>query len=303
MRGLGLVPPLDGDVAVSPKAQAEVALVSPEGDPVLAAGQDGLGRAVAWTPDVAGRWSRAWAGSPAATTLWGNALSWLLPPRETGELVVRVEAVGESASIVAENHAAWDHVRPTRAVLRGPDGQRQEIVRAPAGPGRDRAHLKLPLLGAYVVQVTQTTDDGAELRGEAGWVAPYPAEYREVGADHFLLAQVATAGGGRVLGDSTEAVALPTRSISARWSASPLLLILAALLWPLEIASRRLALPRAAIALPLRRCRPQPEGAAGRQPDAAARSTQASPPAVATTQRLLEQQRARRERQGPRAGT
>lgn len=77
--GLGAVPPLEGYVATTAKEQAEVVLVSPEGDPVLAAWQYGLGRAMAWTPDVGGRWSGAWAGSPASALLWGNLLSWLLP--------------------------------------------------------------------------------------------------------------------------------------------------------------------------------------------------------------------------------
>ncbi|HZR98615.1 MAG TPA: VWA domain-containing protein, partial [Chloroflexota bacterium] len=115
LRGLTQVAPLDGYVAVTPKERAEVVLVGPDGDPVLAAWQYGSGRAVAWTPDVAGRWSSAWRSSPAAGALWGNVLSWLLPPPDGGELAVRVEADGDDAfAVVAENRADWEQVHPTR---------------------------------------------------------------------------------------------------------------------------------------------------------------------------------------------
>ena len=149
LRGLNLVPSLEGYVAATPKEQAEVALVSPEGDPVLAAWQYGLGRAVAWTPDVAGRWSGKWAGSPAAATLWGNVLSWLLPAEDQGELTVRVETPGEETiSVVAESRGGWEQVLPTRATLLGPEGQQREVELAPAGPGRYRAELDTPEPGA-----------------------------------------------------------------------------------------------------------------------------------------------------------
>src|SRR5690606_4431229 len=139
-------------------------------------------------------------GSPAATTLWGNVLSWLLPPQGSGELTVRpqVERDG-SLAIVAENRSGWDKVRATRAVVLGPDGARREIELEPAGPGRYQASLGAVDPGAYVMQVTQDTGAGTQLRGEVGWVAPYPAEYREAGVDPAFLTQLAEAGGGQVL--------------------------------------------------------------------------------------------------------
>jgi Ca-activated chloride channel homolog len=299
LRGLTSVPPLDGYVATSAREQAEVVLVSPEGDPVLAAWQYGLGRAVAWTPDVAGRWSGAWGDSPATTLLWGNLLSWLLPARESGDLSVRVEPEGESGfAVVAENRGGWEAVRKTGATLLGPDGGRQELSLAPAGPGLYRSQLPVPAPGAYVVQVAQDAGGGAELRGESGWVAPYPAEFRESGVDQPLLAQVAAAGSGRVLEDPVDAVAATPKSAVARWPAWPLLLALAALFWPLEIASRRLAVPEAAAWLASARSRAP---AIRRKPTLITHdSSLITPPAVRTADRLLERKRAFREKRDPR---
>ena len=299
LRGLASVPPLDGYVAVTAKERAEVVLVSPEADPVLSAWQYGAGRSVAWAPDLTNRWSGAWASSFAATVLWGNVLSWLLPSEDSpGELAVRVEATGGEGeggfAILAENRSGWDQVRPSRAEVVGPDGKKQELELAPAGPGRYRAHLGNLEPGAYVVQVSQSTEGGGEVRGETGWVAPYPAEYREVGVDHALLAQVAAAGGGRVLDDPAQAVRPADHPAIARWPLWQLLLTLAALCWPVEIASRRL-LPSGTVArLPLSTLQLRRVGTPVSQRSANARQGEASAPspAAATAHRLLERKRA-----------
>jgi len=296
LRGMTVVPPLDGYVAVTPKERSEVALLAPEGDPVLAAWQHGAGRAVVWTPDLAGRWSAAWASSPAATTLWGNVVSWLLPPPDAGALAARVEAKSDDAiAVVAENTRPGDWVQtwPTHAVLLGPNGQRQEVELTPAGPGRYQAALPQPGPGAYVVQATQVRDGGGELRTEAGWVAPYPTEYRETGVDRALLAQVAAAGGGRVLDDPVDAVTPPpARPALAHWPLAPLVLVLAALTWPLEIAARRLPVPARPVWL-----RHVPVGARRLVPAPAPAVKEEPPPAVlAATEHLLEHKRAVRAR-------
>ena len=306
LRGLSAVPPLDGYVAATPKDRAEVALVSPEGDPVLAAWQYGSGRSIAWTPDAAGRWTGAWAGSAAATTLWGNVLSWLLPPPEAAELAVRVEQEADgTVAVVAENRSAWDETRPTRATVLGPNGVRHDVTLAPAGPGRYRAPLPAPEAGAYVVQAVQGSGGEAEVRAETGWVAPYPAEYRETGPDRTLLTQVAAAGAGRVLTPQTIGQALrpPARPAIARWDLAPLLLILAALFWPLEIALRRVILPlltpltmaplaaAAPMTLPVPLARALAALRRRRQPPTPPGDTPAPSPALTTADRLLQRKR------------
>jgi hypothetical protein len=152
-----------------------------------------------------------------------------------------------------------------------------------------------------VVQVTQVAGDGVELRGEAGWVAPYPAEFRATGVDGALLAQVAAAGGGRVLADPVEGVQPAQRSAMARWPLWPLLLAVAALLWPLEIAARRLALPPLAARLPLPRRAVVPSAEAGEASPSSDGIATPPPPAAATTQRLLQRKRELRDERRQRA--
>jgi hypothetical protein len=229
-------------------------------------------------------------------------LSWLLPPEEAGELAVRVELEDErSLAVVAESRGGWDQVRPTHARLLGPDGTEQTLELAPAGPGRYRARLEGLSPGAYVVQVEQAMADGTTLRGEGGWVTPYPAEYRLTGVDLALLGQVAAAGGGQVLGDAGAALLPVPRQAVARWPLMPLLLVLAALAWPLEIAARRLALPSAAPWLLARGRLRVPRAATAAAGLAAARASGPAAPAATTTAQLLERKRTFRARQRERS--
>ncbi|MFO7173549.1 MAG: VWA domain-containing protein, partial [Bacillota bacterium] len=242
LRGLSPVQPLEGYVAVTPKERAEVALVSPEGDPVLAAWQYGAGRAVAWTSDLGGRWAGAWARSPAFATLWGNVLGWVLPGARSGNLQVRADVAADgSVTLTAETPGDWT-VAPVRAAVVGPDGHRQEVDLQPAGPGAYRARLAGLAPGAYVATVTRELPGEASQRGEVAWVTPYPAEYRAMGVDRTALERLAAAGQGRVLTDPREAMAGPVAPVRARVPLAPFLLVLAALAWPLEIAGRRLVL-------------------------------------------------------------
>jgi hypothetical protein len=275
-------------VAVTPKPQAEAVLVAPEGDPIVAAWQYGSGRTVAWTPDLGVRWSAAWQNSPSAAAFWGNVFSWLLPSPDSSELAIRVDRVDDrSAAILVENRSAWDEVRATRAALIGRDGVRRELDLEPSGPGRYRAVIDTPPIGAYIVQASQTVA-GAEVLGEVGWVAPFPAEYRHLGLDRPTLTRIAAAGGGALLNDAIEAVRPPERTAAARWPAAGLLLVLAAIFWPLEIAFRRLAIPpetRAYVTSHLRL--PTRPVTAAQAPSPTANGHAAPPPSVATADRLL----------------
>ncbi|MCG0238897.1 MAG: VWA domain-containing protein [Firmicutes bacterium] len=242
LRGLTHVPPLEGYVAATPKERAEVALVSPEGDPVLAAWQYGAGRAVAWTSDLGGRWAGAWARSPAFATLWGNVLGWVLPGARSGSLQVQAAVAADgSVTLTAETPGDWT-VTPVRATVVGPDGQGQEVELPPAGPGAYRSRLTGLAPGAYVATITRELPGEASQRAEVAWVTPYPAEYRAMGVDRTALERLAAAGKGRVLTDPREAMAGPVAPVRARVPLAPFLLVLAGLTWPLEIAGRRLVL-------------------------------------------------------------
>jgi hypothetical protein len=73
-----------------------------------------------------------------------------------------------------------------------------------------------------------------------GLVVPYSPEYRDLGTDLNNLRAVARAGGGELLTDVAPVFQLPLPGVRANQSLDKLLLVLAILLFPLDVALRRL---------------------------------------------------------------
>ncbi len=245
LRGLDKVPPLDGYITVTPKDLGETTLVSHRGDPVLAAWQYGLGRAVVWTPDAGGRWSGAWAAGDAFPRLWGNVLSWIMPAEDADPLYLETTvsspgAGGRQLEISVEDPGGWEEVRRLGAVVTGPAGEVFELPLEPAGPGRYEATHQVDKPGVYMVSVRSNDGDGETVLARGGAVVPYPPEYRETGVDMESLRAIAAAGGGTVLENPQQAFADNLPPVKSRWDLTPYLLALAALLWLTDVAGRRL---------------------------------------------------------------
>ena len=103
--------------------------------------------------------------------------------------------------------------------------------------------------GAYAVRVTQTKPGEAALGRTLGLVAPTAAEYRLLGANEPLLAAIRAATGGQVVDDSRRRSGSTTCARTSRFTDLwPWLLVLALLLWPLDIALRRVSLGRRELA-------------------------------------------------------
>jgi hypothetical protein len=137
---------------------------------------------------------------------------------------------------------------PTSAQVIGPDGSTTDAPLAQTAPGRYEGTVRTAEPGAYQVQVTQVATDGSTLAQQTlGLVVPYSTEYRLDGAGDTgrqLLAEVAAASGGRVLAADSPAAAFAGGLLSRpqRIPLWPLLLTLALLLFPLDVAVRRLTM-------------------------------------------------------------
>jgi len=242
LRGIGSVPTLLGYVAARAKEAAEVALVSHEQDPILAHWQFGLGRAVAWTPDLTGRWARPWIGSPELQQLLSNTVSWMMRPDDRSELQVRAIVSAGRATIQVETPIEEGGGRATHAAVTDPDLNTQEVLLRTVAPGQYVADLDVEKPGAYVIQIEQQGSDGAVHQTGAGFVVPFSPEYSVVGVNWHLLEQVAAAGGGQILTDPVQAFARNLPPVGGQVELWPGLLAAAALLWPLDIALRRLVI-------------------------------------------------------------
>lgn len=245
LRGLEQVPPLHGYITVSPKELAETLLVSPRGDPVLAAWQYGLGRTVAWTPDAGGRWSTEWLGA-VFPRLWGNVLSWILPADTTDSLHVQANVIpgsglsGRDLQVKVEDSSGWQEVRDLKALVTGPDGDTVTVPLKPDGPGRYSARQPAGKPGAYLVAIAGGDKEPSQMLALGGAVVPYSTEYKETGVDGNALQAIARAGGGAVLEKPEQAFLTNLPPVKARRDLTPLLLALAAVIWLGDVAGRRL---------------------------------------------------------------
>lgn len=255
LSGIREVPQLYGYVATTAKDAAQTILVSSQDDPILAAWQYGLGKAVAFTSDATGRWARDWVGWDRFPIFWAQAVRYTIGDPSSSTLDVRVEQVGEQARLIVDARL-WkaspdaengDYLNgyTLRANVVAPDGPVESIDAQQVAPGRYEATFQPGKPGAYLIGVSgqPSGSDGAGLTETAGWVLSYSPEYRELESDPDTLYRIAVATNGRVAsGDPGEIFAHTLPAPSATRPIWPWLLALAALLLPFDIAVRRLVI-------------------------------------------------------------
>jgi uncharacterized membrane protein len=244
------------------KPAAELILKSPDGDPILAQWQYGLGRSVAWTPDVKGRWATDWVTWPQFSQFAGQMVGWTLPRAASPGLESTFTAAGSQS---AEGQDVGVRIESTdiagvprnflstSLVITATDGTTATAPVFQQSPGIYGGVVKKLRQGVYEVRIEQRELPSGKLVASelTGLAVPYPSEFRvAIGGTaeaDALLRDVAQLAGGKELSLLQPAQAL-THDIVTQPRAVPLwpaLLSLAAILFPLDVAIRRLSIGRA----------------------------------------------------------
>lgn len=245
-------PNLSGYLAMTPKPQAEVALQTGPGDPLLSVWGYGLGRVVTWSSDTGKEWASAWTEWPEFGRFWGQVVGYSLPAPDLGLLQLEAtpnpdNTVTLAADGVDSTGFPVEQAR-TQATLITPGGQENQFRLQQVGPGRYERDLRLPDPGVYQLTVTQTRSDEPDETTTTGFVLPYPAEYglppENTGAP--LLQQIAAATGGQVFAPGEAILAGAPAAEEEEERTEPLemwpwFLLAALVLWPIEIGWRRWA--------------------------------------------------------------
>jgi Ca-activated chloride channel homolog len=132
--------------------------------------------------------------------------------------------------------------------LVGPDLTPVSADLSQVAPGVYESPVESLESGAYAVRVTQTKPGAAALGRTLGLVAPTAAEYRLLGPNQPLLGAIRAATGGKEAALPADAWIHDLRATSHHADLWPLLLVLALLLWPLDIALRRVSVGRRELA-------------------------------------------------------
>ena len=232
-------PQLGGYVVTTPKPSAEQYLISGKQDPVLAAWSYGLGRSVAWTSDSNGAWTAGFLRSSVSGGLFARMVAWTLPG-SSPQLQIDAQPSGDGLQVnVTGPQTAGATV--SVGVVR-PDLQSSSQDLVAVSPGHWQGQISGTSVGTYLLHAAVKSNGEVKAQADRAVSVPYSPEYLRLGRDDGLLHQVAREGAGVVLAKA-----------AAAWSQKPLpvpinsdmfwpLLLLAALLWPLDVAMRRITL-------------------------------------------------------------
>lgn len=247
VRDLSALPPLYGYNGVEIKPAARAILVTPDGKPILAQWQYGLGSAVAWTSDLQGRWARDWVGWNEFVRFVGGLADLLQPPRESGLLSLR--ATTDGARSVVELLAANEQGEPLNDLtlagrLVDPQNSGNPLRFTQVGPGRYRAIAPTSAPGVYLVQVAASAAGQTLGAATTGLVVSFSLEYGEQRGNPRLLRDLASFTGGRVDPAAAAVFDRPEQRVGAVTEIGLALLWLALLCWPFDIGIRRLMVRR-----------------------------------------------------------
>ena len=260
LAGISALPPVRGYVLTASgdgvALQGASIRVKEGTDPFLAWQNYGVGRSVALTSDLGGRWGAAWKAWPGFQGFCEQLLRWAMRPADDRSIEATVAMDGERATlrmVATEDRGGFAPALRLDARLVDPDGRVSSLPVRQVGPGAFEAAFDARRTGAWMVSVASAREgaDGS-VRASTSHVAvsvPYAAEHRSVRDDASALRMVAERSGGRVIElDQLQSVDLFDRTglVASHGSRQvwDLLAIAAAALLVLDVAWRRIAFAR-----------------------------------------------------------
>ncbi|NQU75836.1 MAG: VWA domain-containing protein [Planctomycetes bacterium] len=254
IRGLaGDLPQLRGYVLTGPKGGlSRTVLTSSEGDPILATGQSGLGRCVAFTSSIDSRWAPDWVAWGGFGRFWEQAVRYVAKSGQASDCEVFADVDGRGVQVTVDavqSAGQFAEFSQMTGQVIAPDLSAKGLALTQVGPGRYRGNFQVDRSGSYLVNVryAKAGENGQMQIGMAQAVVnlPFAPEYRDLKDNHALLVEVAKATGGRVLGGDPAAVDLFSREgVEYPKTALPLikpLVIAWLILFLLDVAVRRVA--------------------------------------------------------------
>ncbi|MSP38314.1 MAG: VWA domain-containing protein [Deltaproteobacteria bacterium] len=205
LKGIGQnnLPALRGYVLTYPKPRAEL-LMRADKDPLLVSWRYGLGRVMAFTSDLSGRWGKEWVG-------WQNFSQWtsqiardtmrkILDAKLRADFLADGDAVKIVADLAARDGSFLNHLK-LKANISAPDRGTSAQSLQQSAPGRYEGKFNSGQRGIHFATLYAEAEGGAAPLAVATlpYIAPYPKEYRELKPNLALLSRLAEETGGEML--------------------------------------------------------------------------------------------------------
>jgi uncharacterized membrane protein len=205
LKGIGQtgLPPLRGYVLTYPKPRSEL-LMTADKDPLLVSWRYGVGRVMAFTSDLSGRWGKDWLTWPGfsqwASQLARDTMRKLLETRMRAELQPDGEAVKVVADLLSKEGKFLNHLK-LRSNLATPSKTTQEQALQQSAPGRYETKFVPAERGIHLLTLYAEGEPGeaGQPVGTIPYIAPYPKEYRELKPNMALLSRLAEETGGEMI--------------------------------------------------------------------------------------------------------
>lgn len=241
--GINNLPRLYGYVATSEKLTAQVLISSHKNEPILASWRYGLGKSVAWTSDVKPAWGKDWISWTHFSKFWGQVVNWTLPSENTdvnfdlsvmqlnGRGEIRIDTKGLSpVSFVVQ--------------VAGPNGTGQTVDITQDAANRFIGSFQLHESGTYIITAKQvgTEKSVSETPLSVTLSRSYPAEYAVFDVNTDLLKKLSQETDGLYQPTLAQITHPGGKPVESRVSLFQLLLIIAAILFVLEMILRRFSI-------------------------------------------------------------
>ncbi len=223
------VPQMNAYIATTAKQTATVIAESEKDDPVLAEWMYGLGRTIAFTSDSTGEWSGDLARWENWGDFWNTAVSRLLP--SYSEVPFTIQKASDGSYTVTDPTGKSSFIEIAAVNERG---EELSVNSEPLSPGKSRVTVDSEP-GLVFFRISNEQDSVYQ----TGISIPYSEEYKVQKPNTQLLEQIANNTGGKVLTSETEAFREMSFKSSEKQSIQQALILLAMLLFFLDITIRR----------------------------------------------------------------
>ncbi|MGH2272375.1 VWA domain-containing protein [Anaerohalosphaeraceae bacterium U12dextr] len=260
LRGLSEpLPGLDGYILTGPKAGlAQTVLSSPEGDPILATCQSGLGRCAALTTSADARWATQWLAWSGYERFWEQLVRWTARPAQPTDCEVITDVSGRQITVYVDASTGKEAAGPVthlEAMVIGPDMQSRPLILNQVGPGQYRGSYEAGSAGSYLVNLRYQRaggEDSPVRLMQTPITVPFAPEFKDMKENAALLNEICSITGGRMLPEEpARAELFYAQGLKFPRTETPLLDLLM-LIWVgvflLDVATRRVSVDFAAMA-------------------------------------------------------
>ena len=194
-------PAIYGQVVTYPKPGAGVLMKTTHG-PLLAAWQYGLGRSVAFTSDLSGRWGKDWVLWDRYGKFTSQMVKWVQRKETQRNYVATIERKGESGTFIVDVTDNQNHFMNNLDLsvnLMFPAENSQTLSLDQVAPGRYQGSFSAEEIGDYYFTLFGTERDDSARPQVFGFGIPYTDEFTSTEVNTSLLERLASITNGKAL--------------------------------------------------------------------------------------------------------